>query len=441
MKTVPTRLMEDHRDAYFFWKELGLAGLPCLHVDAHLDVSDLKAPGNELVYSPEINCGNFLLPAMREDIVSSLIWVIPEHLPGGEELLDWSYTELQNWLHLELSDYMSLKQVGRRVEGTLLDKPFVICFSGDIPDLQGPVLLDIDVDYFLSPTDEIWQSPAILAEQLGGLTPAATTIAYSLLGGYTPPVHRYLGPLMELCLEDNELGGKIWEGLSQSIPQVQGEWPLWTRAAAEALQGNLQGALEFDPAYAVQPIDRVCGAMMRSRFEEAEKCLAEVINPTESRFIEGMLFFRSRRFSQAADIWEELLAKERLDGQTEVYLRTLCGRSLLEAQQPEDALKTLTCAAGLSRRDSEITYLSARALVALKRMEEAAKFYRKAIKFAPHRLETAALKLELAEVYLALSQSSLAARLLHQVVSGHTPGFMKLRAEALKLKLHLGKNI
>ena len=441
MKTVPTRLMEDHRDAYFLWKEIGLKGLPCLHVDAHLDVSDLKAPGNELVYSPEINCGNFLLPAMRENIVSSLIWVIPEHLPGGEELLDWSYTELQNWLHLELSDYMSLKQVGRRVEGTLLGKPFVICFSEDIPDLQGPVLLDIDVDYFLSPTDEVWQSPATLAEHVAGVSPAATTIAYSLLGGYTPPKHRYLGPLMEQCLSDLPLGWEIWEGLSQSPPQAKSGWPSWTKTAALALSGGLEEAVELDPAYSVQPIDMVCGAMMRSRFEEAGELLSAVVNPTESRFIEGMLYFRSRRFSEAADLWEELLSKERLDAQTEVYLRTLCGRALLEAQRPQEALNTLTHALGLSRRDSEITYLLARAEVALRRSEDAAKSYRRAIKFAPDRLETAALKLELAEVYLQLGQMSLARRLLHQLVSGDTPGFMKLRAEALKLKLHLGKSI
>ena len=441
MKTVPTRLMEDHREAYFFWKELGLEGLPCLHIDAHLDVSDLKAPANELVYSPEIHCGNFLLPAIREGIVSSLVWVIPNHLPGGEELLGWSYTELQNWLHLKLSDYMSLQQVGRRVEGTLLGKPFVICFSEDIPDLQGPVLLDIDVDYFLSPTDEIWQSPATLAEHTAGVSPAAITIAYSLLGGYTPPEHRYLGPLMELCLSDPPVGREMWEGLSQSPPQSKPDWPCWTRAARLALEGRLEEAVELDPAYSVQPIDRVCGAMMRSRFEEAEKLLSTVVNPTESRFIKGMLFFRSGRFSQAADRWEELLSEERLDTRTEVYLRTLCGRALLEAQRPQEALQTLTLALDLSRRDSEITYLIARAEVALKRREDAAKSYRRAIKFAPDRLETAALKLELAEVYLELGQVSLAGRLLHQLVSGPTPGFMKLRAEALKLKLHLGKNL
>lgn len=430
--------MEDHRDAYFFWKELGLEGLPCVHVDAHLDVSNLKTPGCEVALSPEINCGNYLLPAMEEGIVESLIWVIPDHLPGELGLLDWCRGELQNWVHLELVDYMSLEESHGRVEGTLLDKSFVVCFSRDIPQFDGPVLLDIDVDYYLSPDDGIWQSPLELNQHISHLTSAATTIAYSIQGGYTPVRHRFLGPLTELCLSDPALGEAIWNSLHSEESVLQDAWPEWVRPALLAREGKLDDAIDLDGGYLVQPIDHVCAALMREKFEQAREHLQEVVNPTEARFMDGMICFKSAQFGEACDIWLKLLEDEELEPRTQVYLRTLCGRALIEAKRFEEAVDTLSVANTLCRRDSEITYLMARAKVANQELESGAKLYRRAIKFAPGRMETAEVKLELAELYLALGQRGLADRLINQIVSGDTPGFMKLRAEALKLKLAIG---
>ncbi|CAN0136622.1 unnamed protein product, partial [Phaeothamnion confervicola] len=69
--------MEDHRDAYFLWKELAIRDAVCLHVDAHLDISNFKVPEYDLD-CPEVNCANFLLHACREKIVAHTIWVIPD---------------------------------------------------------------------------------------------------------------------------------------------------------------------------------------------------------------------------------------------------------------------------------------------------------------------------------------------------------------------------
>lgn len=401
--------MEDHRDAYFFWKELGLSEHTCIHVDAHLDVSDLKAPGCEVTSSPEINCGNFLLPALNEGIVSSLVWVIPEHLPGGQNLLDWTRQELQNWLHLELGDYMSLVAENERVTGTLLGKPFTVCFSRDLPPMDGPVLLDIDIDYYLGPQDEIWQSPLELAVHLNGVQPGAVTVAYSIEGGYTPLRHRFLGPLTELALRDPEAAREVWT----DPPAAQG------------------------PEEA-RPIDLLSGALMRGRFEEARRYLEQVVNPAEARFMDGMIAFRQREFESAVERWSQLLSEAPLEPQTRLYLLTFCGRALIEVGQYDQARRVLAEARGIDRRDSEVSYLLARAMVGMGDLEEGGRLYRKAIKLAPERLETVEVKLELAEVYLRLGRAGLADRMLVQVVRGNTPGFMKLRAEALKLKLALG---
>src|SRR5688572_22687218 len=123
---APSKLMEDHQEAYFFWRDLGIKGATCVHVDAHLDVSNFKVPGYGLADAPELNCANFLHRAIREGIVEHLVWVIPPHLTGTLSLLDWTRDELHNWMHLSLADYASLHTEDSRVEGTLAGARFTV---------------------------------------------------------------------------------------------------------------------------------------------------------------------------------------------------------------------------------------------------------------------------------------------------------------------------
>lgn len=434
--------MEDHRDAYFYWKELGLRDHACIHIDAHLDVSNLKAPGYVLAQCPEINCGNFLLPALHEGILSSLVWVIPLHLPGDESLLDWTRLELQNWLRLDLSDYMSLRCVDERVEGTLLGKPFTVCFSDQLPHLKAPHVLDIDIDYFLDPDDNLWQSPPELAGHLLQLEPAATTIAYSVQGGYTPLRHRHLGPLMRMSLHDPDQADEVWtelhhDGADDDVPSHR---PDWTRPARLAQLGRFEEAARIDPAYRLSAIDRVSAALMREKYEEARSHLREVENSTEREFMQGMIAFRMRRFKLALESWSDLLGQG-LEPDTQVFLLIQCARAYLETSQFQLAYETLRQAGELARNDSEILQLQARACQGLEDYDQAARLYRRAVKVAPRLLETSQVRLELAQLYIQNGQTGLARRLLRQTLTDDTPGFMKLRAEALTLRLALGTTV
>ncbi len=418
--------MEDHREAYFFWKELGLRDHACLHVDAHLDVSNLKAPSYETARRPEINCGNFLLPALQEGLIGSLIWVVPDHLPGGEDLLDWTRTELQNWMRLDLSDYMSLETVGERVEGRLLGKPFTVCCSEHTPAAPKPFVLDIDIDYFLDPDDGLWQSPVELVANLGCCSPAATTIAYSVQGGYTPVRYRFLAPLTELALQDPKFATEIWDSLHSEQSEIGDDWPNWVKP---------------DEPFSVKAIDRVSAALMRGMVSEAERHLPEVEELREKSFMEGLLALRKGHVVQAEESWRPLLGDEGLEDRTRLYLLTTCGRAQLDAGLFEQAFDTLALARRVSRNDSEVVALQARACAGAERFEEAAKLFRTAIKINPDLLETAEVRLELAEIYMRRGQNALAERLIHQTLRSDTPGFMKVRAEALKLRLALGMNV
>jgi tetratricopeptide (TPR) repeat protein len=215
-------LFDDHYEAFLVWREAGLSGLTCVHVDAHLDVSadgfseqalqgiaqartreEITAfRGNPKLPWGGFHCGNYLFPALLDGTISTFIWVVPAGFAEGS-LVQNARQTLQNWLDMRLEDFRSLQPVEGRVEGQLLGRRLVICTSDNLPRLSpeeaARVALDIDVDYFVSLKDDaLWQTPHQLRQQLSELQPLALTVATSCEGGYTPLSHRWLG---QVCLE------------------------------------------------------------------------------------------------------------------------------------------------------------------------------------------------------------------------------------------------
>lgn len=214
-------LFDDHYETFVAWREAGLKGLTCVHVDAHLDVSTdgfsettLAGIGrarnrNELAAyrgNPKLpwggfHCGNYLYPALWDGTVTTLIWVVPADFGEGSFLQSTRQT-LQSWVDLTFDEYRSLKMVDGRAEGVLFGRRLVVCTSDNLPTLSeeeaSRVALDIDVDYFISIRDDrMWQTPHELREALGDLRPIALTVATSCEGGYTPLFHRCLGAICQ----------------------------------------------------------------------------------------------------------------------------------------------------------------------------------------------------------------------------------------------------
>ncbi len=197
--------MEDHSQAYFAWKQAGVREAWCWHVDAHLDIgrdgldeAALKQlqpalnplpelTGNAYVPWGGLNCGNYLYPAIRHGLVGRLTWVIPPDLPHKGKLLDWARLHLNGWLDLTIEESTGLRDAGGYVEGNLLGIPFQLGTAAALPHPTEPVLLDVDLDYYLDLQGQVWQEPP-------GPLPSShlTTVAFSVLGGYTPPEQRCL---------------------------------------------------------------------------------------------------------------------------------------------------------------------------------------------------------------------------------------------------------
>ena len=228
-------LMENHDQAYYLWRDAGFKNRILVHIDAHDDMhyADPEDP---------INITNFICPALREDIVREVYWVIPDcnwQVAGG-------IAPVRRYLQKVTDCYpgpsVRARVEGREVVGSALGKSIRVCSLDSLPRFQEEVILDIDVDFLTSrrilggnrdPRDLPWIWPEELGSRLTAknLRASFTNIAYSVEGGYTPLSWKFLGE--ELALR---LGPK-----HGAQPRLQA-MDLMRRGALATRQSNLAAA-------------------------------------------------------------------------------------------------------------------------------------------------------------------------------------------------------
>lgn len=389
--------MEDHRDAYFFWKKLGVFACTCVHVDAHLDTCEFQLPGAAGLQQPEINCGNYLLPAMKEGIVTRLVWVVPPHLPGLD-LLGWVRRELPAWVHPTLSEVLSWTLCQGRVEGTLKGCPLVICTSDNLPALPEPVLLDIDADYFLGPQDEVWQSPLQLKQQLAGLEVQALTVAYSVEGGYTPPALRWLGDQALLAWQDPDRAQEA-------------------RACEERSS----------------PLDAACFHLQRKQYDLCLTWLEQTEDRQAATYLRSFVHFARGQHEPALAGWRSLLSGL-LEESARRHLLEMEGRTLVALGRPGEGVEPLAQAARLATGEAAPWLELARAQRDAGQLQEAARSFRRALSLGPELMICLEAQLELVQLYHALGQAGLARVQRQRLLEHQLPPVLRLQALGLGLK-------
>lgn len=428
---VPTLLMDNHKDALAFWRSLQISGAVCVHVDAHLDVSNMRSAGREDAEEMGVDCGNFLYSALREGVVSHLVWVIPPHLAASSpSLLDWTQHELQNWMRLTTTEYRSLRAQDCRVEGTLAGARLTVCTGDDLPELDPiqPVLVDLDVDYFLSPEDEIWQSPIELHERLAHLGPTAITVTCSVEGGHTPPQHRYLGNLGLMCFTGHRDEALVLWNRLQAPPDREGG-PSWFLAARLALQACRQGQGYTDPAwdtatshdsdYRLRPLDM---ASLSFRREDYDGCLhwldrVEDLNDQPGViYHQGLVGCRRGDYEAADRRWQELLEHPVARGGTASHLHEMRGRTLVSLGRDSEALDSFRAALRLVPQNAAVWRQMAQAQQKAGLTEEATRSFRRAVALAPDEQATLVIAWDLARSYVDAGQILLAQAALRQIM-------------------------
>lgn len=186
---APLLLTDRHDAALYAWRQAGLRNRILVHIDAHPDV----APDQEIIDS-----GNFIWWALTGGIVDRVFWVVPD--PAWQAVAERA--AVRQLLLQRGSGAVESDAAGFRT--TVAGRPFTACPIDGLPRELGPVLLDIDVDYFVVPTIRRprpprdawpWISPEELLRRCAGAAaaPQFITIATSTRGGYTPLRWKFLG--------------------------------------------------------------------------------------------------------------------------------------------------------------------------------------------------------------------------------------------------------
>lgn len=381
--------MEEHLQAYYAWKAQGVRGAWCWHVDAHLDIgkaglnearleqvrssqsSDGLARegglGNSYLPWGGLHCGNYLYPAVKEGIVGRLTWVVPPDLPEPN-LLAWARQHINSWYDLSLSEYESLSLEGERVVGTLLGIPFEMGTLKALAIPREPVLLDIDLDYFLTENGRLWLEPSCFLTQIEGLQSLFTTVAYSVKGGFTPEKLRRLAePFVERA-------GSMLEVI--------------------------------DRKHSFSPLDEMAALVRCRRYEEA-LALAADGSGIEWSYLKGTSLHSLERKDEAKEVWLELLREKSLPFDGRAYLYGLLSELYLEFREPDEALEHALQAQECDGDDYRHHWNEAVAREALGESRKATKIVRQVLKATEHLLFGLKVRYALAKLYQAQGKDGL----------------------------------
>ena len=225
-------LMENHNDALLWWRKTEQKNRILVHIDSHFDfawitdkdpqeilnaktLSDFKASAKENLFWNLSNkkkdelthIGNYIYPAIKENIVREFYWVVPDSLFFSKKRLRHFKKEIDDIIKSNPEEKGGLTLQGNYLTSKLCNIQLTICRLKDLPEFNEDVLLDIDVDYFIA-QEKAWLYPdafiQILREKK--LKSAITTIAYSVEGGFTPIEYKFFGDYLNYLFNTQKDG-------------------------------------------------------------------------------------------------------------------------------------------------------------------------------------------------------------------------------------------
>jgi tetratricopeptide (TPR) repeat protein len=312
-----------------FWSLAdGEAVLVCL--DAHLDLQpvapqrlqqlqacqsrqQIKALEKPRHLLPDRGYGysleDWLYPAHRLGLFSRLVWVVPPHV-----VVDFSAAV---FAHLQTMDGVTGEELasfrvlpGGAFRGMLAQVDITICNYGQLQDLQlaGPVILDIDTDYFIEvPGDRVWADPVEVFGALQALLPQAVlvTLSRSAGSGFLPLRQRYIADYLAALFEGRaadaahfgrlfgaDTGRDAAQGLEQEsrlYPDCAATWYLRSLLEPDNAAICAARAEALCPTYRGSVLGLACGYPQRQRdldgraYAALEQMLAQAsLSPQEA---------------------------------------------------------------------------------------------------------------------------------------------------------------
>lgn len=247
---IPVKLIENHDQAYYFWKKLGISNKPLIHFDAHIDfnfhpVKPLRQTLEEAKSKQDLlrqlsqnlaykqlnikedsltNIGNYIYPAMRDGIVSDFYWVIPGKRQEFKSSLKNLRHILKSFFYQDPFKTGRIAKENSMLKAEIYGRNFIITTLDGLPANITDAIVDIDCDFFTTETirrtkaaQDIdrkfpWVWPEAFVDRLKNkkLRPSCITIAYSVNGGFTPLIYKFLGDETAL----------FFNGISQSLKKI-----------------------------------------------------------------------------------------------------------------------------------------------------------------------------------------------------------------------------
>ena len=281
----PIHIMEDHDDALNVWKKNNVKNVDLVHVDAHIDFGIHQAKSLEnileeaksveevkrsleisLTFSryehnldAQTHIGNYIYPAIKEDIIKDFYWIVPGTLMDFEAAVKLVKGMLGNLLKQagERSAVRVRREGGkvRSITTRFGEHRMFVCTLDALSPQEQITLLDIDMDFLIIPnlfevgrthrikSQKPWISPENFVRKIQEKikNPEIVTIAYSVNGGYTPIVYKHLGDEIAYRL-DPERQQKDYQTKSQAACY-------YSQFLATNKKEFYQKAVQLDPSY------------------------------------------------------------------------------------------------------------------------------------------------------------------------------------------------
>ena len=136
--------MENHDQAYYVWRNSGVKNQVLVHIDAHHDMWWIDD-------NSSITIANFICPALKEDIVAEVYWVVPDATWRSARSRRAVRQHLRKILKKYPTKTPCVETAAGRISASVLGKPLTVCSLDMLPVFDQSVLLDIDTDYLVIP--------------------------------------------------------------------------------------------------------------------------------------------------------------------------------------------------------------------------------------------------------------------------------------------------
>jgi tetratricopeptide (TPR) repeat protein len=401
-------VMENNSGAYLAWRQAEVYDRVLIHFDSHLDVEwmdavvlhrilnaptpqalqDLERDPYDLHLIPDrpLDIKNFIYPAIKSGMVREMYWVILED-DLAALLHEYTQIVLASVKRLPLADLDSVQLDGGRIRMQLYGMPLTICRLADLPAIDEPVLLDVDMDYFDSPylttrlaLPKLWPGDVVEALKAKGLRTDLVTVAYSNREGYLDLAYRYLGDELVTLLRDPP---RAQASSHQVFAHHRASDRLRAAGQLQEAVAELQQGLRIDPGraslhYNLSLLYDALGrapeaAQARQRAMELDAAYAQ------SALYLADWFFQKRLHAEAIPLYRELVQRQ----PRSLYLRFRLAEANLATRQVANAIAHLAVAAELAPHLADVHRLLGDAHAMHGDVQAAIDAYRRAIALDP----------------------------------------------------------